>query len=87
MLSVKLLRGVVSCDDGFIRNLAVKRATWAMELMWCLPRLRDPQCVLLLLRSCMGVGKLLVGLKTCQNMFVGESISIFHKGASRGDRG
>ncbi|KAK9052651.1 hypothetical protein SSX86_029281 [Deinandra increscens subsp. villosa] len=79
-LGVKLLGGAVSRDDGFISSLAVKRATGAVDLMRCLPRLRDPQCELLLLRSCMGVAKLLFGLRTCQPMFVGEAVSIFDKG-------
>ncbi|KAL8222810.1 hypothetical protein R6Q57_020209 [Mikania cordata] len=45
-----------------------------------LPRLRDPQSELLLLRSCMEVAKLLFGLRTCQPMYVGEAVSIFDKG-------
>ncbi|KAI3718009.1 hypothetical protein L1987_69986 [Smallanthus sonchifolius] len=80
VLGVKLLGGAVSRDAGFISNLAVKRASCAVELMSCLPRLRDLQCELLLLRSCMGVAKLLFGLRTCQPMYVGEAVSIFDNG-------
>ncbi|KAK9080544.1 hypothetical protein SSX86_000302 [Deinandra increscens subsp. villosa] len=79
-LGVKLLGGAVSCDVGFISSLAVKRASSAVDLMRCLPRLRDPQCELLLLRSCMGVAKLLFGLRTCQPTHVGEAVSVFDKG-------
>ncbi|GKB35733.1 hypothetical protein Tco_0880675, partial [Tanacetum coccineum] len=61
-LGVKLLGGAVSRDAGFISSLAVKRASRAVELMSLLPSLRDPQSELLLLRSCMGVAKLLASL-------------------------
>ena len=57
---VKLLGGAVSRDAGFISDLAVKRVSRAVELMRCLPQLRDPQGELLLLRSCMGVAKVFV---------------------------
>ncbi|KAK1422142.1 hypothetical protein QVD17_25051 [Tagetes erecta] len=80
VLGVKLLGGAVSRDAGFINSLAVKRASCAVELMSCLPRLRDPQCELLLLRSCMGVAKLLFGLRTCQPLYVGEAVSVFDTG-------
>lgn len=79
-LGVKLLGGAVSRDAGFISSLAVKRASRAVELMGCLPSLRDPQSELLLLRSCMGVAKLLFGLRTCQPMYIREAVSIFDNG-------
>lgn len=60
--------------------MAVKRAQRAVDLMGILQKLRDPQSELLLLRSCMGVAKLLFGLRTCQPTFVGEAVSIFDKG-------
>ncbi|GKE54220.1 putative reverse transcriptase domain-containing protein [Tanacetum coccineum] len=82
-LGVKLLGGAVSRDAGFISSLAVKRASRAVELMSLLPRLRDPQSELLLLRSCMGVAKLLFGLRTCQPMYIGEAVSIFDNGLRR----
>ncbi|XP_076887974.1 uncharacterized protein LOC143538262 [Bidens hawaiensis] len=79
-LGVKLLGGAVSRDAGFISSLASTRASRAVELMRYLTRLRDPRCELLLLRSCMGVAKLLFGLRTCQPMFVKEAVSVFDKG-------
>ena len=82
-LGVKLLGGAVSQDAGFISSLAVKRASRAVELMSHLPSLRDPQSELLLLRSCMGVAKMLFGLRTCQPMYIGEAVSIFDNGLRR----
>ncbi|KAL8197911.1 hypothetical protein R6Q57_030069 [Mikania cordata] len=80
VMGVKLLRGAVSRDVGFISSLAVKRATQAVELMSSLPHLRNPQSKLLLLRSCMGVAKLLFGLRTCQPIYVREAVSVIDKG-------
>ncbi|PWA63687.1 reverse transcriptase domain-containing protein [Artemisia annua] len=77
---VKLLGGAVSRDAGFISDLSAKRAARAVDLMGLLPRLRDPQSELLLLRSCMGVAKLLFGLRTCQPPFVENAVSCFDKG-------
>ncbi|KAJ0843465.1 putative reverse transcriptase domain, exostosin [Helianthus annuus] len=80
VLGVKLLGGAVSRDSEFISSMALKRANCAVELMRCLKRLRDPQSELLLLRSCMGVAKLLFGLRTCQASLVGGAVSVFDKG-------
>ncbi|KAJ0482043.1 putative reverse transcriptase domain-containing protein [Helianthus annuus] len=77
---VKLLGGAVSRDASFISGLAAKRATRAVDIMGHLPLLRDPQSELLLLRSCMGVAKLLFGLRTCQPPFVDDAVSCFDKG-------
>ncbi|MFS7940784.1 putative reverse transcriptase domain, DNA/RNA polymerase superfamily [Helianthus anomalus] len=77
---VKLLGGAVSRDGQFISGLALKRAKCAVELMGRLKCLKDPQSELLLLRSCMGVAKLLFGLRTCQPSYVGEAVSVFDKG-------
>ncbi|XP_022023453.1 uncharacterized protein LOC110923700 [Helianthus annuus] len=77
---VKLLGGDVSRDGQFTSGLALKRAKCAVELMGCLKRLKDPQSELLLLRSCMGVAKLLFGLRTCQPSYVREAVSVFDKG-------
>ncbi|KAK1411384.1 hypothetical protein QVD17_37932 [Tagetes erecta] len=77
---VKLLGGAVSRDAGFIQSLATKRALRAVELMKRLPDLRDPQSELLLLRSCMGVAKLVFGLRTCQPQHVKEAVSVFDAG-------
>ncbi|GKD55182.1 hypothetical protein Tco_1288569, partial [Tanacetum coccineum] len=78
-LGVKLLGGAVSRDAGFISSLVVKRASRAVELL----SLRPPLWDLLLLRSCMGVAKLLFGLRTCQPMYIGEVVSIFDNGLRR----
>ncbi|KAJ0809205.1 putative exostosin [Helianthus annuus] len=48
--------------------------------MKLLPCLRDPQCELLLLRSCMGVAKLLFGLRTCQPHLMVDAASRFDDG-------
>ncbi|XP_022020172.1 uncharacterized protein LOC110920260 [Helianthus annuus] len=77
---VKLLGGAVSRDASFISRLAAKRATRAVDIMGHLLLLRDPQSELLLLRSCMGVAKLLFGLRTCQPPFVDDAVSRFDKG-------
>ncbi|XP_076956600.1 uncharacterized protein LOC143631862 [Bidens hawaiensis] len=77
---VKLLGGAVSRNEEFISGLALKRAKRAVELMECLKGLRDPQSELLLLRSCMGVAKLLFGLRTCQPSYVGGAVSVFDTG-------
>ncbi|KAL8159521.1 hypothetical protein V2J09_001058 [Rumex salicifolius] len=47
-------------------GLAIKRAGKVVELMHILSKLRDPQSELLLFRSCMGIAKLLFGLRICQ---------------------
>nr|GEW25713.1 auxilin-like protein [Tanacetum cinerariifolium] len=82
-LGVKLLGDAVSVDAGFISSLAVKRAFRPVELTSHLPSLRDPQSELLLHCSCMGVAKLLFGLRTCQPMHIGEAVSIFDNGLRR----
>jgi hypothetical protein len=78
-LGVKLLGGAVSRDKGFIKGVAMKRAVRAVELMHLLPQLKDPQSELLLLRSCMGIAKLLFGLRTCQPIHVEEAAMLFDK--------
>ncbi|KAD6453473.1 hypothetical protein E3N88_08178 [Mikania micrantha] len=60
-------------------NLYLTGMVLAVDLMRCLTRPRDPQCELLLLRSCMGVAKLLFGLRTCQPTFVKDVVSVFDK--------
>ncbi|KAK2455796.1 hypothetical protein QL285_003218 [Trifolium repens] len=80
MLGVKLLGGAVSRDKCFIEGVAMKRAIKAVELMQLLPRLRDPQSELLLLRSCMGIAKLFFGLRTCQPVHMEEAAILFDKG-------
>jgi len=53
-------------DDGFVRELVMKRAVKAVEFMHILPHLRDPQGELLLLRYCMCVAKMYFSLRTCK---------------------
>ncbi|XP_026459245.1 uncharacterized protein LOC113359892 [Papaver somniferum] len=77
---VKLLGGPVSLDDGFLKGLAIKRAEKAVELMQVLSKLRDPQSELLLLRACMGISKLLFGLRIFHPEYVMEAVDIFDKG-------
>ncbi|PWA50977.1 hypothetical protein CTI12_AA467910 [Artemisia annua] len=77
---VKLLGGAVSRDESFISTLAIKWAQRAVDLMESIRKLCDPQSELLLLRSCMGVAKLLFGLRTCQPAFVADAVSLFDKG-------
>ncbi|KAJ0560714.1 hypothetical protein HanHA300_Chr06g0214431 [Helianthus annuus] len=77
---VKLLGGAVSRDPSFIGELAGRRASGAVDLMKLLPCLRDPQCELLLLRLCMGVAKLLFGLRTCQPHLMEDAVSRFDDG-------
>ena len=76
---MKLLGGAVSRDRGFIEEVARKRAVRAVELMHLLPKLRDPQSELLLLRSCMGIAKLFFGLRTCQPIYMEEAAGLFDK--------
>jgi len=83
VLGVKLLGGAVSRDAGFIGRLAMKRAASAVDLMGLLPQLCDPQSELLLLRSCMGIAKLLFGLRTCQPLYMEEAAMFFDKGLRR----
>ncbi|XP_022032741.1 uncharacterized protein LOC110933848 [Helianthus annuus] len=80
---VKLLGGgggAVSRDSVFIEELAGRRALTAVDLMKLFPCLQDPQCELLLLRSCMGVAKLLFGLRTCQPHLMANAVSCFDDG-------
>jgi hypothetical protein len=76
---MKLLRGAVSRDIVFIKDLTMKRVVRAVELMHLLPQLKDPQSGLLLLRSCMGIAKLFFGLRTCQSIHMEEVTVLFDK--------
>ncbi|KAL5713679.1 hypothetical protein ACHQM5_015733 [Ranunculus cassubicifolius] len=62
---VKLLGGAVSTDKDFREGLALKRVEKAISLMSAISKLDNPQCELLLLRSCAGVAKLSYALRTC----------------------
>ncbi|GJW65974.1 hypothetical protein Tco_0117858 [Tanacetum coccineum] len=79
-LGVKLLGGVVSRNTYFISGMAMRRAANAVNLMSLLPQLHNPQSELLLLRSCMGIFKVFIGLRTCQPVHMDEATLFFDKG-------
>ncbi|GKB15918.1 putative reverse transcriptase domain-containing protein, partial [Tanacetum coccineum] len=54
---VKNLGGLVSLDEGFCRDLALKMVSKTISLMKAVHKLHDPQCELLLLRNCDGASK------------------------------
>ncbi|GJR09741.1 RNA-directed DNA polymerase, eukaryota, reverse transcriptase zinc-binding domain protein [Tanacetum coccineum] len=62
--SVKLLGGSVSLDEGFCRDLALKRVSKTISLVEAIHKLYDPQCDLLFLCNCVGVAKLSYALRT-----------------------
>ncbi|GJU97635.1 hypothetical protein Tco_1326906 [Tanacetum coccineum] len=76
---VKLLGGAVSRDADFISGLAMWKSTNAIDLMSLLPQLHDSQSELLLLRSCMVIAKLFLGLRTCQPVHMEEDTLFFDK--------
>ncbi|GKB50045.1 putative reverse transcriptase domain-containing protein [Tanacetum coccineum] len=53
---VKLLGGPASVDFDFCNELVMKRVAKTIELMDAIAKINDPQCELLLLRSCTGFG-------------------------------
>ncbi|XP_026454166.1 uncharacterized protein LOC113355509 [Papaver somniferum] len=77
---VKLLGGVVSLDVEFVKELAIRRAEKAVNLMQVLSKLRDPQSELLLLRACMGISKLIFGLRICCPEYTTAAVDIFDRG-------
>lgn len=70
---VKLLGGSVSLYDSFCRDLALKRVSKTITLMEAIQKLHDPQCELLILRSCVGVAKLSYTLRTCSPLYLQEA--------------
>jgi len=76
---VKLLGGTVLQDGCFIEGLVMKRTFRAVKLTHLLPNLRDHQSELFLLQSCMGITKLLFGLRTCQPIHMKEASMLFDK--------
>ncbi|GJV76459.1 hypothetical protein Tco_1508043, partial [Tanacetum coccineum] len=70
---VKLLGGSVSLDEGFCRDLALKRVSKTISLMEAIHKLYDPQCDILLLRNCIGVAKLSYALRTCSPIYLLEA--------------
>ncbi|XP_026383936.1 uncharacterized protein LOC113279455 [Papaver somniferum] len=61
---VKLLGGPVSLDTNFCSNIVMHRVDKTIRLMDKIQELHDPQCELLLLRSCTGVSRLYFSLRT-----------------------
>nr|GEW51665.1 putative reverse transcriptase domain-containing protein [Tanacetum cinerariifolium] len=70
---VKLLGDSVSLDEGFCRDLALKRVSKTISLMEAVYKLHDPQCELLLLCNCVGVAKLSYALRTCSTLSLLEA--------------
>ncbi|GJX26859.1 hypothetical protein Tco_0233155 [Tanacetum coccineum] len=62
---VKLLGGPASVDFDFCNELVMKRVTMTIELMDAIAKINDPQCELLLLRTCAGISRLYFTMHTC----------------------
>ncbi|GJY79821.1 reverse transcriptase domain-containing protein [Tanacetum coccineum] len=62
---VKLLGGPISVDFDFCNELVMKRVTKTIGLMDAIAKINDPQCELLLLRSCTGISRLYFTMRTC----------------------
>ncbi|GKC14602.1 hypothetical protein Tco_1011384 [Tanacetum coccineum] len=62
---VKLLGGPASVDFDFCNELVMKRVTKTIRLMDAIAKVNDPQCELLLLRSCTGISRPYVTMRTC----------------------
>ncbi|XP_057547326.1 uncharacterized protein LOC130825888 [Amaranthus tricolor] len=72
-VGVKLLGGPVSTDQSFCRGFSLKRVSKTIELMTTVSKLHDLQCELLLLRYCVGVGRLFYALRTCPSDWLGDT--------------
>ncbi|GJV12371.1 ankyrin repeat-containing protein ITN1-like protein [Tanacetum coccineum] len=66
---VKLLGGPASVDFDFCNELVMKRVAKTIELMDAIAEINDPQCELLLLRSCTGISRLYFTMRTCPPRF------------------
>nr|GFB29021.1 hypothetical protein [Tanacetum cinerariifolium] len=62
---VKLLGGPASVDFEFCNELVIKRVTKTIRLMDAIAKINDPQCELLLLRSCAEISRLYFTMRTC----------------------
>nr|GEX47540.1 zinc finger, CCHC-type [Tanacetum cinerariifolium] len=62
---VKLLGGPASVDFEFCNELVIKRVTKTIRLMDAIAKINDPQCELLLLRSCAEISRLYFTIRTC----------------------
>ncbi|GJR71342.1 hypothetical protein Tco_0083707 [Tanacetum coccineum] len=66
---VKLLGGPASVDFNFCNELVMKRVAKTIGLMDAIAKINDPQCKLLLLRSCTGISRLYFTTRTCPPSF------------------
>lgn len=71
---VKMLGGPVSIDSEYCCKLVLARVDKTVHLMNCVRKLKDPQCELLLLRSCTSVSKLYFTLRTTNPRVLGPAI-------------
>nr|GEU50407.1 hypothetical protein [Tanacetum cinerariifolium] len=62
---VKLLGGPASVDFDFCNELVMKKVAKTIGLMDAVAKINDPQCELLLLRSCTGISRLYFTMRTC----------------------
>ncbi|GJR00232.1 hypothetical protein Tco_0523216 [Tanacetum coccineum] len=62
---VKLLGGPASVDFDFYNELVMKLVAKTIVLMDAIAKINDPQCELLLLRSCTGISRLYFTMRTC----------------------
>ncbi|GJU69332.1 hypothetical protein Tco_1255591 [Tanacetum coccineum] len=62
---VKLLGGPASVDFDFCNELVMKRVAKTIRLMDAIAKINDPQCELLLLRSCTSISRLYFTIRTC----------------------
>ncbi|GJS96181.1 putative reverse transcriptase domain-containing protein [Tanacetum coccineum] len=62
---VKLLGGPVCVDVDFGSALVMKRVSKTIGLLDVVAKINDPQCELLLIRTCAGVSKLYFAMRTC----------------------
>ncbi|GKE12322.1 hypothetical protein Tco_1415873 [Tanacetum coccineum] len=62
---VKLLGGLASVDFDFCNELVMKRLAKTIGHMDVIAKINDPQCELLLLRSCAGIYRLYFTMCTC----------------------
>nr|GEU99697.1 hypothetical protein [Tanacetum cinerariifolium] len=62
---VKLLGGPASVDFDLCSELVMNRVAKTIEIMDAVARINDPQCELLLLRSCTGISRLYFTMRSC----------------------
>ncbi|GKD42241.1 putative reverse transcriptase domain-containing protein, partial [Tanacetum coccineum] len=62
---VKLLGGPASVNFDFCNDLVMKRVAKTIGLMDAIAKINNPQCELLLLRSCAGISRLYFTMRTC----------------------